>query len=148
MAWNTQSVAMERSPDASPGSPRSVQLSLPKPPSTNNLFVNSEGRGRFLSGEYKAWRIAASSKVRQQRPMFFRGPVTLSMVVEEGNRCDLDNLMKAPIDLLVELGIIEDDGPKIVKQITLRHGAVTGALMTITAYNDDGPLFQKNGARA
>jgi Holliday junction resolvase RusA-like endonuclease len=145
MAWNTQSVAVERRVDED--SPRSVQLSLPKPPSVNNLFVNHpHGRGRFPSGEYKAWRIEASSKVRLQRPMFFRGPVTLSLVVEEGNRCDLDNLMKAPIDLLVELGIIEGDGPGIVKQITLRHGAVTGALMTITAYDDAGPLFQK-GAR-
>jgi len=146
MAWNTQSVAMERRVD--PDSPRSVSLSLPKPPSVNNLFLNLPGRGRVLTSQYKAWKIEASSKVRAQRPLFFRGPVTLCIVIEDGNRCDLDNLAKAPIDLIVGLGIIESDGPNIVKQITLRHGSVTGALVTITEHNDGGPLFQKNGARA
>ena len=146
MAWNKQSVAQEKvSPiDTSP----SLTLSLPKPPSVNNLFFNLPKRGRIASPEYKAWRAAASYQVRAQRPLFFRGPVTLILVIEESNRCDLDNCLKAPLDLLVELGILEDDGPRIVKEIKVRHGQVTGALVTITAYNDEGPLFQKNGARA
>jgi len=138
---------MERRP--ADGDERSVTLSIPKPPSTNNLFINRpDGKGRWPSSEYTAWRKDASKRVRLQRPVFFRGPVTLLLVIDEKNRCDRDNLIKAPLDLIVELGIIEGDGPNIVKEITIRSGAVAGALITITRYDDDGPLFQKNGARA
>lgn len=144
MGWNTQSVAMERRPDED--GVRSLTLSFPKPVSTNNLYLNIPGRGRVPTSEYKAWRIEASGKVRKQRPISFRGAVTLSIVIENGDRGDLDNRIKCVLDLLVELNVIEDDNPRIVKEIRIRQGAVTGALVTITAFNDEGPLFQK-GAR-
>jgi Holliday junction resolvase RusA-like endonuclease len=114
--------------------PLSLTLALPKPPSVNNLFLNIPGRGRAPSGEYKAWKAEAGAMVRLQGPTPMRGPVSILLVIDEGNRCDRDNLMKAPLDLLVELGIIEGDGPGIVKEITIRSGEVDGALVTITQW--------------
>jgi Holliday junction resolvase RusA-like endonuclease len=56
-----------------------------------------------------------------------RGPVAIALTVEEGaTRADLDNLAKAPIDLLCELQLIEGDHPAVIRELTLRWGAVEG----------------------
>ena len=110
-----------------------VTLKIPKPPSTNNLFVNSpQTRGRFPSPEYKAWRIAAAQAVSAQRPPTFRGPVSVALAIEHGNRADLDNLAKAPLDLMVELRVIRGDGPKIVREVSIRQTADPDTSLTIT----------------
>ena len=56
-----------------------------------------------------------------------RGPVAITLTFQEGaTRADIDNLAKAPIDLLVALALIESDDAYVVRQVTLRWGAVTG----------------------
>jgi crossover junction endodeoxyribonuclease RusA len=111
-----------------PAAGGSLTLSgLPLPPAANNLFFNAQGGGRVRSERYRAWRAEAGWKVRLQNPRRVRGPVAISIVVEEGaSRADLDNLAKAPIDLLCELQLIEGDHPEIIREVNLRWGAVEG----------------------
>ena len=85
-------------------------LMLPFPVSTNNLFAGRTKR--FPSRRYKAWREEAAQIVAAQRPLpSFNAPVaiTLSIGRPDRRKRDLDNLFKAPLDLLVEFGILRDD---------------------------------------
>ncbi|TWA71882.1 crossover junction endodeoxyribonuclease RusA [Azospirillum baldaniorum] len=111
-----------------------VTLDMPAPPSVNNLFKNVRG-GRVPTPAYDAWKQAAVWKVKAQRPEPIRGPVTI--LVEHGKRpgrVDPDNLFKAPLDLLVKLGLIEDDNADIVAELTGRPNVpgLTGCRVTIT----------------
>ena len=85
-------------------------IMLPLPPSVNNLF--SGRTKRFPSKRYKAWREEAGWALAAQRPLpSFTEPVevTLSIGRPDRRKRDLDNLFKAPIDLLVEFGVLADD---------------------------------------
>ncbi len=85
-------------------------LLLPFPVSTNNLFT---GRARrFPSRRYRTWREEAGWALAAQRPLpSFSDPVevTLSIGKPDRRKRDLDNLFKAPLDLLVEFGVLGDD---------------------------------------
>jgi crossover junction endodeoxyribonuclease RusA len=95
-----------------------VTLSLPFPPSTNNLWVGARGRVR-LTDTYRQWKIDAEDAVRQQKigsgePI--KGKFTYHIVLAESDRKaknghwrDGDNFLKAPLDLLQKCGLIEND---------------------------------------
>jgi Holliday junction resolvase RusA-like endonuclease len=100
---------------------------LPMPPAANNLFFNAQGGGRGRSTRYRAWRAAAGWQARLQNPVRVRGPVSISITVEEGaSRADLDNLAKAPIDLLCDLQLIEGDHREVIREVHLHWGGVEG----------------------
>jgi crossover junction endodeoxyribonuclease RusA len=84
---------------------------LPWPPAVNNLFLNADGRGRIRTKRYDAWIAEATAHVWQQRPLKLKGRfhVTIQCDPPDRRRRDLDGLAKAPLDLLVKTGIIEDD---------------------------------------
>lgn len=86
---------------------------LPYPPTTNNLFVNNpKTRGRFPSKAYKAWQEEAGKALIKQAPLpAFSGAVCITFTFgrPDKRRRDLFNYVKAPEDLLVKHGIIEDD---------------------------------------
>lgn len=91
-------------------------LTIPAPPSVNNLFANGKpgSRGRFKTPTYKAWIAESSWRIREQmtgadcNPI--KGRVVIIMGVERKSlRADLDNTMKAVGDLLVSTRVIEDD---------------------------------------
>ena len=84
-------------------------LTLPTPPSTNNLFVNVKGRGRVKTDRYRSWLRAAGNELRAQKPRKVAGPVAVSIEVGPDKRRDLDNYSKAVLDLLVMCGAIDDD---------------------------------------
>lgn len=96
--------------------PPCTTLSIPAPPSVNELFANGKpGKtGRFKTPKYKAWIAEAGWMMREQmlaednQPMLGRvivviGVERLSLV------SDLDNRAKAILDLLVTQRVIEDD---------------------------------------
>lgn len=106
-------------------------LMLPFPPTANNLFA---GRlRRFPSRAYKAWREEATRALRQQRrvPRFAgRVRVTISLGRPDRRRRDVANYEKAPIDLLVAGGVLEDDS--LIEEMVLRWDAdVTGCRVEI-----------------
>jgi crossover junction endodeoxyribonuclease RusA len=107
-------------------------IDLPPPPSLNNLFLNVTGRGRVLSGEYRAWRMEAGGVLKQQKPAPVLGQVMVKFEHNEKCRIDPDNLLKAPFDLLVEHKIIAGDGPKIVRGYSFAWSSeVTGMRVTV-----------------
>lgn len=107
--------------------PTILLSNLPMPPPVNNLFANIEGKGRVRSSRYRTWANAAGWEIRAQRPARLRGPVSITLTFEDGgSRADIDNLAKAPIDLLVALALIEADDAKTVREVTLRWGSVNG----------------------
>lgn len=82
---------------------------LPVPPSTNHLFFNVKGRGRVRSTEYTNWASRAAAHLLAQRPAVTNGNVSIVIRIPHKTRGDLDNRIKAPLDLLVTHGVIQDD---------------------------------------
>lgn len=109
---------------------------LPFPPSVNNLFVNGK-KGRFPSARYTTWRRAAENQIKGQQESWttksISGPVEVVMTFgrPDRRRRDLDNLGKAPLDTLVNAGIIDDDSA--IQSLTMRWGDVDGSHVEISA---------------
>ena len=106
-------------------------LMLPFPVSTNNLFAGKSRR--FPSRRYRAWREEAGLALAAQRPLpFFSEPVEVSLHFgrPDRRRRDLDNLCKAPLDLLTEFGVLADD--HLVHRLSVSWDAgVTGCMIEI-----------------
>ncbi len=111
-----------------------IVVTLPFPPSTNNLFINTS-RGRIRSSKYDQWATEAGWELLRQRPAKAIGPVSLIFEFEAGKdkrKRDITNLLKAPEDLLVKHGIIEADDNTIVQSISANWNAeVTGVRVAI-----------------
>lgn len=90
-----------------------IGILLPFPPSVNSLYRNVPGRGRVKTDKYKDWLIKAGLIVSSQLKTNDRieGPYGLRMRAyrPDKRRRDLSNLLKATEDLLVALGVVEDD---------------------------------------
>jgi len=100
-------VALVPSADAPPPV---VQLVLPAPPSANALFKNVPGKGRVRTRLYDDWLSHAGWRLRSQRPGLVAGQVLILMGVERtSGMADIDNRLKATLDLLVNHQVIEDD---------------------------------------
>lgn len=86
------------------------RFTVPLCPSSNNLFVDRrDGKGRARSSAYKKWIEAAAWQVRMQFPPAVRGAVRIEIGVPINRQGDIMNREKAAIDLIVALGIIDDD---------------------------------------
>ena len=88
-----------------------AEFDLPAPPSANNLFHNGGDRGgRIKSPGYRAWIKEAGWERRLSRPAKIKGTVAVSVTLGMGcRRPDVDNCLKALLDLLVAHEVIEDD---------------------------------------
>ena len=122
-----RALIVERRALAAPAAQAPMLLrDLPAPPAASSVFFNAGRGGRTRSERYRAWRSAAGWQARLQNPRRVRGPVAISITVEEGSRADLDNLAKAPIDLLCELNLIEGDHRDVIREVNLRWSASPG----------------------
>lgn len=85
-------------------------LTLPWPPAVNNLFATFNNR-RIPSRRYKAWLAEAACALGDQQLAPVRGSFHVRILCDRPDRRkrDLDGLMKAPLDLMVKAGLIEDD---------------------------------------
>ena len=110
-------------------------ITLPFPPSTNNLFINTT-RGRIRSSKYDEWAAEAGWELTRQRPLKVAGPVSILFEFQSNRdkrKRDITNLLKAPEDLLVKFGVIEADDNTIVKEVSARWSeCVKGVCITIT----------------
>lgn len=89
-----------------------IELTLPIPPTTNNLYANSESGGRFKTKAYSDWIEAAGWRVQQQRPGRIAGHYEIEIEVprpSHNGRYDLSNRAKALEDLLVKMRVVQDD---------------------------------------
>jgi len=90
------------------------------PPSANDIWRSSRGRVH-RAPKYLAWIESHSLTIPFQGTVL--PPVAIHIRLTEGkgwrtNR-DLDNIAKPILDLLCQLGLIEDDSTRIVRQISL-----------------------------
>lgn len=110
-----------------------VRFTLPAPPSVNNLFANVPGKGRVRSHRYLAWLEEAGWAMKQTNHNFWetiQTPVSVS-IVSGNQRQDIDNMAKAILDLIVDMGVISDD--KLVAELHITRGAKSReACVTIT----------------
>lgn len=103
-----------------------MKFALPLAPSTNNLFLNAERKGRRpISAKYAAWKIRAGVELNTQRAVFKAHGIKLP-IGGDGFVCiylplienaDLDNRFKATLDLLVSHEILANDDMRVVRTI-------------------------------
>lgn len=107
-----------------------VNLTLPAPPSVNASYVNVAGKGRVRSKLYDDWRGHAGWRLKAQKPRHVAGPVVVMIGIERSNQlADIDNRIKASLDLLVEHQVIKDD--RFVIGLTAAWSPGADALMRI-----------------
>ncbi len=109
-----------------------VKLDLPYPPSVNSLYTRGP-RGVYRRPRYVSWLNEAGKHINAQRPGRVSGPYSLLVAVQKkSGRRDIDNLVKAVSDVLVENGVIYDD--QHAESVTaLWADNVAGCRVVITA---------------
>jgi Holliday junction resolvase RusA-like endonuclease len=86
-----------------------VQLTLPLSPSLNGMF-KPIGRARHIQSEqYREWITEAGWELQAQRPPKIDGAYDAAIFVNPKMRGDIDNRIKATLDLLVKHGVTADD---------------------------------------
>lgn len=129
------------------GLPAEIVVTLPAPPSVNELFFNTttaqraaaatKGRslpGRLKSEKYRSWINHAGWELKAARQQPIHGPVAITYLVPDKGGCDLGNLEKATTDLLVRHQLIDGDGRKIVRKIAMEWSPdVEGVRVTVRA---------------
>ena len=87
-----------------------ASFTLPAPPSTNALYKNVSGKGRVKTRTYKDWRSYALTEVRRQNVRNVDAPCVVLVAVErQSTKADIDNTLKASLDLMVAAGVLSDD---------------------------------------
>ena len=107
-------------------------IELPElPPPLSACFINVFPRGRAISPRYKAWKklihVTLASRLNRDRDgevVSFSNPVQVEYHFrrpDNKRRQDLGNLEKATSDILVSLGVIEDDS--LIHDLRMRWGS-------------------------
>ncbi len=100
-----------------------IRITLPIPPSVNHLYKNAGKRGRVATDVYTRLADArwSSGEAIQQPPD--RRPLCRLSRAADVNSGRRRHLLKAPIDLLVSLGITPDDS-LLQGVVAWRHEAI------------------------
>ena len=111
---------------------------LPMPPSVNAIWRKRNGR-MVKSDRYKTWQRAAMNELLTQPRQKVSGPVhiDISLPVDKRNsrRRDLDNHAKAVIDLLVTMGLMDDD--KHVDSLFMAWEPVPDCTVRVMPFEED-----------
>lgn len=85
-------------------------ISIPVPPSVNQMFANNpkRGRGRFKTKVYKDWLKHAGAELMLQKPEPVRGKYRFYLTLPK-IRGDGSNRIKAAEDFLVAHKLVDDD---------------------------------------
>lgn len=99
-------------------------LTVPIPPSVNHMFVVARKKV-FRSRNYTAWVRRCFCLAKGRQPQQFSQPVSVVITIHGGkgwrrNR-DIDNTIKAVVDLIKHLGVIADDSTLHVWETTARY---------------------------
>ena len=116
-----------------------ARFTCPIAPSVNNLFVNrggqlatrAKGSGRVKGADYRRWLHDAGWTIKLQKPPPVAGLVAILIEAPLHRRRDLDNALKPCLDLIVKLGLIEDDN--LVDDLRIARAGF-GADMTISIW--------------
>ena len=87
-----------------------IEFVLPTPPSANLLYRNRKGqRGMYKSADYKNWAARVAAWGYAQTLETFDGFCSVEYTVPINRRRDLDNYLKALLDSMELLGIVQND---------------------------------------
>ena len=95
---------------------------LPFPPSVNGLYGGGSGQKRFPSKRYKAW--LASCPELPSLGISQLVTICYNFYWPDKRVRDGQNFMKAPLDYLVNQGVLADDNWTIVGSETWVHSGV------------------------
>lgn len=123
-------------------------FTIPMPPSVNALFANvspaqraaaaAQGKklpGRMKTAAYRAWIKEAGWTIRAQRPLPTPGRVEVGLSFERhSDRADVDGRIKATLDLMVTMGLIDDDR-HVMRLVTEWTGA-GGCVVDVRPWRD------------
>ena len=101
-------------------------LTLPPPPSVNNLFINV-GRRRVKSRRYRTWLKEAGWQLQAQRNGCIGGPWQVDIMLPARLRGDTDNYCKGILDLLVTHRVVDDD--RYCRRLTVEKTGETDAVV-------------------
>lgn len=128
-------------------------FTIPFPPSVNHMFFNVPGKGRVKSNAYRVWRSAAGWDIKAAKPEKFNGPVEVLITLERKTmRGDIDNRIKAILDVLVDMDVLVDD--KQVEKVSAEWGTISGARVEVRPYEIAASVLastkapKKQGARS
>lgn len=116
--------------------PAEITLDLPAPPSVNRTRRIDLTSLRMVND----WKDAADAMVmvtrRPGEPRRIMGRFELLITVSAAHsRADLDNGLKALIDYLKRIEVIEDDSPKFLRKLTVQWGvAPEGCRVTVRPF--------------
>lgn len=98
-------------PTAKSIQPWSLTLTLPVPPSANDLFDGGrKTKRRFKSQRYKDWEAEAESSLWEQKPFgLVIGAYEVGITLPEMMRGDIDNRIKGLVDFMAQKGLTPDD---------------------------------------
>ena len=96
-------------------------VTLPMPPSTNNLFATARGR-RVKTREYRAWLAAcAPALLELRKPDSLPAWICVVALGAVNARRDLDNLLKPVGDALVANGVLPGDSLAHVRRWSVEY---------------------------
>ncbi|MBI0447198.1 RusA family crossover junction endodeoxyribonuclease [Deinococcus sp. DB0503] len=100
-------------------------MSLPFPPSVNRMWRSVQGRN-ILSAAGREYRKAGLASLDPQRlacwPRTGRLSVSVTLCPPDARRRDVDNYLKAVLDLLTHGGVYVDDSQ--IDRLTITRGPV------------------------
>ena len=99
-----------------------MKFTLPFPPSVNSLYGGGSAQKRFPSAKYKAW-LKLCPKLAA---LGFYSPLKIiyTFTWPDKRIRDGQNYMKAPLDFLVNQGVLTDDNYNVVISETWVHSGV------------------------
>lgn len=95
--------------------PVQIDIDLPVSTSTNRMKALGKAGQFFRSRDYRAWRNAAGMQIIQDRAFWVKKslppdhPYTATIRISTDDQADVDNRIKALLDLLVEMQVTPDD---------------------------------------
>jgi Holliday junction resolvase RusA-like endonuclease len=114
-------------------------VTMPRPPSTNRLWIRAPGKPRVRSPEYRAWIFSAGWEVRRQLigipPIDCRFNVVIEVPI---SRRDSGNFEKATMDLCEIVGLVTNDGN--AHEINIRPVAREDVMVAIWALPEMGAV--------
>lgn len=128
--------SLPAAPERKNASDSGLRLRLPFPPSVNAAYRNVPGKGRVKTRTCLAWEKAARAAAAAYEPMgMIRGPYEMRLSVKrpDARRRDVENLIKTTSDLLVSLGLVEDDSMAESVTASWRTWGEPGVEIEITA---------------
>lgn len=108
-----------------------IVLLLPMPPSTNRLWRSTRRGMVYKESKAKSWCEHAAWSVAQQRKgVLLKGYVAVMLEVEYRETGDLDNKIKATLDMLQQGGLLLDDR-QVMSLTAMWSQEVTGVRVTV-----------------